>query len=107
MIFLEQMIKGSTSGNGLLGILKWHRQVIHEIKEVIAQLLQNKMQQLTLIEANDFYVFSYLDPHNGRKDITNRRSISILGADLDKFQVFWLLFCENFIVLVMIRMNHE
>ena len=33
-----------------------------EIKQVIAQLLQNKMQQLTLIEANDFYVFSYLDP---------------------------------------------
>ena len=33
-----------------------------EIKQVIAQLLQNKMQQLTLIEASEFYVFSYLDP---------------------------------------------
>ena len=51
-----------------------------EIKEVIAQLLQNKMQQLTLIEANDFYVFSYLDPPKvmEEKISPNRRSISIL-----------------------------
>ena len=55
-----------------------------EIKEVIAQLLQNKMQQLTLIEANDFYVFSYLDPPKvmEEKIEPNRRSISILGAVL-------------------------
>ena len=55
-----------------------------EIKEVIAQLLQNKMQQLTLIEANDFYVFSYLDPPKvmEEKISPNRRSISILGAVL-------------------------
>ena len=33
-----------------------------EIKQVIAQLLQQKMQTLTLIEANKLYVFSYLDP---------------------------------------------
>ena len=31
-----------------------------EIKLVIAQLLQQKMQQLALIETNEFYVFSYL-----------------------------------------------
>ena len=55
-----------------------------EIKEVIAQLLQNKMQQLTLIEANDFYVFSYLDPPKVMEEKVepNRRSISILGAVL-------------------------
>ncbi|MDC1082168.1 Wzz/FepE/Etk N-terminal domain-containing protein [Gammaproteobacteria bacterium] len=55
-----------------------------EIKQVIAQLLQNKMQQLTLIEANDFYVFSYLDPPKvmEEKIEPNRRSISILGAVL-------------------------
>ena len=33
-----------------------------EIKQVIAQLLQQKMQQLTLIEVSDFYVFEYIDP---------------------------------------------
>ena len=33
-----------------------------EIKMVIAQLLQQKVQQLALIEVNDFYVFEYIDP---------------------------------------------
>ena len=33
-----------------------------EIKEVIAQLLQQKTQQLALIEVSDFYVFEYIDP---------------------------------------------
>lgn len=55
-----------------------------EIKQVIAKLLQSKMQQLTLIEANDFYVFSYLDPPKvmEEKIEPNRGSISILGAVL-------------------------
>lgn len=33
-----------------------------EIKEVIAQLMQQKTQQLTLIEVSDYYVFEYIDP---------------------------------------------
>jgi len=33
-----------------------------EIKQVIAQLLQQKTQTLTLIEVNDLYVFEYIDP---------------------------------------------
>ena len=33
-----------------------------EIKEVIASLLQQETQKLTLIEANEFYVFEYIDP---------------------------------------------
>ena len=33
-----------------------------EIKQVIAQLLQQKTQKLTLIEVSDFYVFDYIDP---------------------------------------------
>tara|TARA_B100000767_G_C19766149_1_gene537586 strand:+ start:1540 stop:2463 length:924 start_codon:yes stop_codon:yes gene_type:complete len=33
-----------------------------QIKQVIAQLLQQKIQQLTLIEVRDFYVFDYIDP---------------------------------------------
>ena len=54
----------------------------NEIKLVIAQLLKNRMQQLTLIEANDFYIFSYLDPPMvmEEKIEPNRASISILGA---------------------------
>ena len=55
-----------------------------EIKQVIAQLLQKKMQQLTLIEANQFYVFSYLDPPMvmEEKIEPNRPSICILGTIL-------------------------
>jgi len=33
-----------------------------EIKQVIAELLQEETQKLTLIEANQFYVFEYVDP---------------------------------------------
>ena len=53
-----------------------------EIKNIIAELLKQEMQQLTLIEANDFYVFSYLDPPivKEEKSEPTRSSISILGA---------------------------
>jgi LPS O-antigen subunit length determinant protein (WzzB/FepE family) len=54
----------------------------NEIKLVIAQLLKQRMQQLALIEANDFYIFSYLDPPMvmEEKIEPNRPSIVILGA---------------------------
>jgi len=53
-----------------------------EIKEVVAQILKQKMQLLALIEANEFYVFSYLDqPAVAKEKIEpSRSSISILGA---------------------------
>ena len=53
-----------------------------EIKQVVAQILKQKMQQLTLIEANEFYVFSYLDqPAVARNKIEpSRSSICILGT---------------------------
>lgn len=53
-----------------------------EIKQVIAQLLQQKMQTLALIEANEFYVFSYIDPPMvmEEKSEPTRSSISILGT---------------------------
>lgn len=35
---------------------------LSEIKEVLAQLLQEETKQLTLIEAKEFYVFEYIDP---------------------------------------------
>jgi len=53
-----------------------------EIKLVIAQLLQQKMQQLTLIEASEFYVFDYIDPPvvMETKSEPNRSLLCILGA---------------------------
>ncbi len=55
-----------------------------EIKQVIAQILQQKMKQLTLIEANEYYVFKYIDPPAvmEEKIEPRRSSISILGAIL-------------------------
>ena len=35
---------------------------LSEIKQVIAELLQEETQKLTLIEANESYVFDYIDP---------------------------------------------
>jgi len=53
-----------------------------EIKQVIAQLLQQKTQQLTLIEVSDFYVFEYIDPPvvMETKSEPKRSIICILGA---------------------------
>ncbi len=55
-----------------------------EIKLVIAQILQQKMQQLTLIEANDSYVFDYIDPPAvmETKSEPSRSLICIIGAFL-------------------------
>lgn len=70
-----------------------------EIKQVIAQLLQNKMQQLTLIEANDFYVFSYLDPPKAMEEkiSPNRGSISILGGVLGVLLGILLVIIRDFL----------
>lgn len=59
-----------------------------EIKEVIAEILKQKMQRLSLIEANEFYVFSYLDSPavEEEKVAPTRSKISIFGS------VFGLLF---------------
>ena len=35
---------------------------LSEIKEVMAQLMQEETKKLTLIEANQYYVFDYIDP---------------------------------------------
>jgi capsular polysaccharide biosynthesis protein len=55
-----------------------------EIKQVLAQLLQQEIQKLTLIEANDAYVFDYIDPPAvmEKKAEPNRTLICILGAFL-------------------------
>ena len=35
---------------------------LSEIRQALAQLLQEETKKLTLIEANEFYVFDYIDP---------------------------------------------
>ena len=35
---------------------------LSEIKEVLAQLLQEELKKLTLVEATQYYVFDYIDP---------------------------------------------
>ena len=53
-----------------------------EIKQVIAELIQQKTQQLALIEVSEFYVFEYLDPPAvmEQKSEPKRSLICILGA---------------------------
>jgi uncharacterized protein involved in exopolysaccharide biosynthesis len=55
---------------------------LSEIKEVLAQLLQEESKKLTLIEANQYYVFEYIDPPEvmEMKSEPNRALICILTA---------------------------
>jgi LPS O-antigen subunit length determinant protein (WzzB/FepE family) len=55
---------------------------LSEIKQVLAQLLQEETKQLTLIEANQFYVFDYIDPPAvmEKKSEPKRVLICILSA---------------------------
>jgi hypothetical protein len=53
---------------------------LSEIKQVLAELLQEETKKLTLIEANQFYVFDYIDPPAvmEKKSEPKRAFISIL-----------------------------
>jgi len=55
---------------------------LSEIKQVIAQLLQEETKKLTLIEANQYYVFDYIDPPAvmEKKSEPKRSLICILSA---------------------------
>ena len=55
---------------------------LSEIKQVLAQLLQEETKKLTLIEANQFYVFDYIDPPAvmEQKSEPKRAVICILSA---------------------------
>ena len=57
---------------------------LSEIKQVIAALLQQETQKLTLIEANEFYVYEFIDPPAvmETKSEPSRAIICILGAIL-------------------------
>jgi LPS O-antigen subunit length determinant protein (WzzB/FepE family) len=55
---------------------------LSEIKQVLALLLQEEIKKLTLIEANQYYVFDYIDPPAvmEKKSEPKRAIISILSA---------------------------
>jgi len=55
---------------------------LSEIKQVLAQLLQEETKKLTLIEANQYYVFDYIDPPAvmEKKSEPKRALICILSA---------------------------
>jgi uncharacterized protein involved in exopolysaccharide biosynthesis len=55
---------------------------LSEIKEVIAKLIQQETQKLTLIEANEFYVYEFIDPPAvmEKKSEPNRILICILSV---------------------------
>lgn len=68
---------------------------LSEIKEALAQLLQEQTKKLTLIEANEFYVFDYIDPPAvmEKKSEPKRALICIFSAILGgMFSVFYVLF---------------
>jgi uncharacterized protein involved in exopolysaccharide biosynthesis len=55
---------------------------LSEIKQVLAQLLQEETKKLTLVEANQYYVFDYIDPPAvmEEKSEPKRALICILSA---------------------------
>ena len=55
---------------------------LSEVKQALAQLLQEETKKLTLIEANQYYVFDYIDPPAvmEKKSEPNRALICILSA---------------------------
>ena len=60
---------------------------LSEIKQVIAELLQEETQKLTLIEASQSYVFDYIDPPAVMeyRSEPNRTLIVIISVFLNNF----------------------
>lgn len=68
---------------------------LSEIKQVIAELLREETQKLALIEANDYYVFDYIDPPAvmEEKALPNRFIIIIISIFLGGiFGIFIVIF---------------
>ncbi len=71
---------------------------LSEIKQVLAELLQEETKKLTLIEANQFYVFDYIDPPAvmERKSEPKRALICILSALLGAMLSIILVFIKHY-----------
>lgn len=74
---------------------------LSEIKQVIAELMQQETQKLTLIEAKESYVFDYIDPPAvmERKSEPKRIFICILSALFGFILSIMVVFTRNFISL--------
>ena len=70
-----------------------------EIKQVLAQLLQEETKKLTLIEANQSYVFDYIDPPAvmEMKSEPKRAFICILSALFGGFLSIFLVLVRHYI----------
>ena len=71
---------------------------LSEIKQVLAQLLQEETKKLTLIEANQFYVFDYIDPPAvmEKKSAPTRSIICILSALLGGMLSILIVFIRHY-----------
>jgi LPS O-antigen subunit length determinant protein (WzzB/FepE family) len=71
---------------------------LSEIKEVLAQLLQEEIKKLTLVEANQYYVFDYIDPPAvmEKKSEPRRALICILSAILGGMLSIILVFVKHY-----------
>ena len=69
-----------------------------EIKEVLAQLAQEEIKKLTLIEANQFYVFEYIEPPAvmERKFGPNRALIIFLSALLSGMLSIFIVLIRHY-----------
>jgi hypothetical protein len=72
---------------------------LSEIKQVIAQLLQEETKKLTLIEANQYYVFEYIDPPAvmEQKSEPKRALICILSALLGGMLSILLVLIRHYV----------
>jgi hypothetical protein len=73
---------------------------LSEIKQVLAELLQEETKKLTLIEANQYYVFDYIDPPAvmEKKSEPKRALICILGALLGGMLSILLVFIRHYAI---------
>ena len=73
---------------------------LSEIKQVIAELLQEETKKLTLIEANQFYVFDYIDPPviKKKKSEPKRPLICILSALLGAMLSILLVLIRHYVL---------
>lgn len=71
---------------------------LSEVKEVISQLIQEETKKLTLVEANEYYVFDYIDPPAlmEEKSEPSRSLISILSTFLGAMLSFLIVFIKHF-----------
>ena len=73
---------------------------LSEIKQVLAQLLQEETKKLTLIEANQYYVFDYIDPPAvmEKKSEPKRALICILSALLGGMLSILLVLIRHYVI---------